>query len=157
MDIVRQLHHLCLATRLKRIGDHLQSDVQHLIDARRYPIMANQYPVLAAIDHSGPLTIGEIAQALGVSQPAITRSVKSLAGNGVVHLESPGEDRRRRVVALSALGTRIVDESKQQLWPAIESELAAICGPGLLPALDALEDQLAEKPLSARIADGVAR
>ena len=154
MDIVKELGHLCLATRLKRIGDRLQSDVQRLIDAREYPLMANQYPILAAIDRAGPMTIGDISRSLGVSQPGVTRSVNALGRNGIVRFESPAEDRRRKVVALSRLGQKIVDSSKSTLWPAIEAELVAICGDtgnSLLRHLDTLETELSKNPLSSRV------
>jgi DNA-binding MarR family transcriptional regulator len=53
---------------MRRIGEMLQAEVQQLMELRSVPIQANQYPLLTSLDKNGPLTIGELADALGVSQ-----------------------------------------------------------------------------------------
>ncbi len=93
-DFVRRKGYLTLGTRLKRIGDRLQADVQQLIDAEGGTVQTGQYPLLAAIDELGHLTIGELADALGVSQPGITRSVGQLAKQGIVTVARGQEDQR---------------------------------------------------------------
>ena len=60
-DVVRSLGHLCLGTRMKRIGERLQGETQRILDSLEVPIQAGQYPLLGAIDRLGPLTVGELA------------------------------------------------------------------------------------------------
>ncbi|MGO8658329.1 transcriptional regulator, partial [Rhizobium ruizarguesonis] len=66
-DVVRTLGFLCMGSRLRRIGERLQADTQQVIDEAGLSIQAGQYPFLAAIDRAGPLTIGELAQAVGIT------------------------------------------------------------------------------------------
>src|SRR4029453_17504819 len=78
-DIVEQLGHLALGTRLKRLGERLQAETTRFIEARGLPVPASQFPLLAALERPGGLTVGELAEAVGVSQPGVTRSVARLA------------------------------------------------------------------------------
>ncbi len=79
-DIVRTLGYLCLGTRLKRIGEQVQADTQRIMEQRGVTLQAGQYPLLAAIDRLGPLSIGELAEALGVTQPRISALMRGKIG-----------------------------------------------------------------------------
>ena len=153
-DFVRGKGYLTLGTRFKRIGDRLQADVQQLIDAAGLAVQTGQYPLLAALDEIGPMTIGDLAAALGVSQPGVTRSVGQLAKQGVVTVRRGTRDQRKRRVELTEKGRTLVADGRQTIWPLIEAHLADICagtdGP-LLDQLDALEARLQEKSLYSRV------
>ena len=157
-DIIREKGYLTLGTRLKRIGERLQADVQQLMDARDVPIQAGQYPLLAALEANGPLTVGELVDALGVSQPGITRSVGQLAKQGVVTVKRGAKDQRTKVVTLTDRGLTLVVAGKEDLWPQIDECLADICDgqpAPLLDQLDRLEDALRERSLFQRISKAV--
>ncbi len=72
---------------LRRIGERLQADTQQVIDEAGLSIQAGQYPFLAAIDRAGPLTIGELAQAVGITQPGATRTTGQLLELGYVDMQ----------------------------------------------------------------------
>jgi DNA-binding MarR family transcriptional regulator len=152
-DTVKSLGYLTLGTRLKRIAERLQADTQQIIDEAGLPVQTAQYPILAAVDRAGPLTIGELAQAVGISQPGITRSVSQLVGLGYVDLQPTAEDQRRKLVSLTPAGQALIDRSKQTVWPRIEAAVAGLCyglaGP-LLEQLASIEAGLAEAPLARR-------
>lgn len=153
-DFVRGKGYLTLGTRFKRIGDRLQADVQQLIDAAGLAVQTGQYPLLAALDEMGPMTIGDLAAALGVRQPGVTRSVGQLAKQGVVTVRRGSRDQRKRRVEITAKGRTLVADGRQTIWPLIQAHLADICadtdGP-LLDQLDALETRLQEKSLYSRV------
>ena len=152
-DVVRALGYLCLGTRLKRIGERLQSDTQKIIDEYDAPVQPALYPLLAALDRLGPLGIGEIAEALGITQPGATRSVSELTKMGLVAAEAPPDDQRRRVITLTETGRAAVHQGKTVIWPRIEAAVAELCRDlpeGLLAQLAAIEDRLAERPLVRR-------
>lgn len=152
-DVLRALGHLCLGSRLKRIGEQLQADTQRLLDQLDASVQAGQHPMLAALDRLGPLTIGDLAQALGVSQPGVTRSVARLIELGLVEAASAPGDQRQRIISLSAQGRTLVDTAKRDLWPRIDAAVAELCaahqGP-LLEQLAGIEDGLAAEPLDQR-------
>ncbi len=152
-DIVRTFGFLCLGTRMKRIGERLQADTQKIMDEMEVGIGASQYPVLAAIDRLGPLTIGDLAGAVGITQPGVTRSIAQLVHLGLLHAEQTAGDQRRKIVSLSEKGQRLIEAAKSQVWPRIEGAVVDLCGKldgPLLQQLNAIEDGLAAVPLDRR-------
>lgn len=154
-DIVRSKGYLTLGSRMRRIGERLQGEVQQVMDARQMPIQASHYPLLGALDENGPLTIGELAEALGVSQPGVTRNVGQLAKQGIVAIRRGSKDQRTRIVALTEAGRAVVREGRDVVWPQMKSCLAGILAGrtgNLLDQLDILEDELLAMSLMQRIA-----
>jgi DNA-binding MarR family transcriptional regulator len=154
-DILRTLGYLTLGSRLRRIGERLQSDTQRLLDTLDPPVPASQYPYLAALDRHGPLTVGELARAVGVSQPGATRTIGLLEAQGLVGAVPAGDDQRRRLVDLTDAGRRLVDAAKDTVWPRIAAAVEDLCGDlrgPLLEQLAAVEDGLDAMPLDRRAA-----
>ena len=152
-DIVRTLGFLCLGTRLKRIGERLQTDTQKIMEEMEVGIAPGQYPILAALDRLGPLTVGELAEALGVTQPGVTRNISQLAKLGLLTAGRTPHDQRRRIVRLSGKGRGMVETAKNSVWLRIETAVRDVCGDldgPLLDQLAAMEDRLAEVPLQRR-------
>jgi len=152
-DIVRACGFLPLGSRLKRIGERLQADTQRIMDDMGVPLQASQYPLLAALDRLGALTIGELAEAVGITQPGATRSVSQLVRIGMVRARQVPDDQRRRIVSLTGKGQDQVDFARRRVWPRIEAAVADLCGGlsgPLLEQLAAIEDGLAALPLDRR-------
>lgn len=154
-DIVRDLGHLTLGTRLKRLGERLQAQTQVLLAEADIGLPASHCPLLAALDRLGPQSVGELAQAVGISQPGISRMLESLEADGFVASRRSTVDRRLRAVALTKSGRELIARSKRLAWPKVESAVADACAGGsgsLLAQLSALEQALAEAPLHVRAA-----
>jgi DNA-binding MarR family transcriptional regulator len=152
-DVVRSLGLLPLGSRFKRIGERLHGEAQRILNEMGVPFPAGHYPFLAALDHLGPLTVGEIAEAVGITQPGATRAVAQLTKLGLVRVRPGNDDQRRRVVSLTAKGRRQVDFAKREVWPRIEAAVADLCGDLRGPLLDqlaAIEDGLDDAPLARR-------
>ena len=152
-DIVRAYGFLPLGSRLRRIGERLQADTQRVMDEMDVPLQAGQYPFLGALDRLGPLTVGELAEAVGITQPGATRCVAELVKLGMVGVRQAGDDQRRKIVSLTGQGTQQVDFAKREVWPRIEAAVADLCGTLSGPLLDqlaAIEDGLAALPLDRR-------
>ncbi len=152
-DVVRALGYLCLGTRFRRIGERLQAQTQEIVDAHGGTVQPALYPLLAALDRLGPLGIGEIAEALGITQPGATRSVSELTKMGLVAAQQPPDDQRRRVITLTKAGRDAVRDGRDLIWPRIEAAVADLCRDlpdGLLAQLAAIEDRLAARPLVRR-------
>jgi DNA-binding MarR family transcriptional regulator len=153
LDVVRELGHLTLGTRLKRLGERLQSQTQRILDGYELPIQAAQFPFLAAIDRLGAATVGELAEAVGLTQPAATRALAQLADAGFVEIAQAEADQRCKSVTLTRRGTRLVELGKREVWPVIDAAARDVCrgasGP-LLDQLAAIEDALEREPLDQR-------
>lgn len=159
-DIVRDLGFLCLGSRFKRIGERLQADTARFIEASGVPLQPGQYPLLAAIAANGPLSVGELATTLGISQPGVTRNIARLVDMKLVELTRDPGDQRQKAVALTPAGRRMVEHSRREIWPHIEAAVVDLCaglsGP-LLKQLAAIEDGLADTPLDQRAVASTSR
>lgn len=152
-DVVRALGFLTLGTRMKRVGERLQADTQRIMDELGAPLQAGQYPFLAAVDRLGPLTVGELAEAIGITQPGATRTVGQLVELGMLESQPASDDQRRRIVSLTKEGQRLVATAKRDVWPRIREAVTGLCGDlqgPLLEQLAAIEDGLAAAPLDRR-------
>lgn len=152
-DIVRAFGYLTLGSRFKRIGERLQGDVQRLARSEGIEVPPGLMPVLGALDHHGSLTVGELATALGVAQPGVTRGLAQLKEMGLVTSARPGKDQRQRRVTLSEKGAAQVQWMKADLWPRLARAVEAMCTPldgSLLRQLDGLEAALDDRALDWR-------
>src|SRR5258708_26269118 len=154
-DVVKQLGFLALGTRFKRIGESLQAQAQAVLMSNGVDIPAGHFPLLAALDRLGPLGVSELSQAVGVSQPVVSRSLLALETNGLVE-STPGiTDRRVRCIRLSPSGGALVRHAKRAVWPVIEAAVADACRPlkgSLLHQLAALAAPLEQTSLLQRAA-----
>lgn len=78
---------------------------------------------LAAASH--PLSVGEIADAVGVDQPRASRLVQQAVELGLVRREADPGDARRTRVALTDAGTRLVRGFRGERREAMDAALAA--------------------------------
>jgi DNA-binding MarR family transcriptional regulator len=154
-DVVKELGFLILGTRFKRIGESLQAQAQALLASNGVDIPAGHFPLLAALDRLGRLGVSELSQAVGVSQPVVSRSLLVLQANGMVESTPVSADRRVRRIQLSRKGRELVRHAKRAVWPVIEAAVAQACQPlkgSLLDQLSALEAALEQTSLLQRAA-----
>lgn len=154
-DVVRELGFLTLGSRLKRIGERLQAQTQACLHDAAIDVPASLFPLLAALDRLGPLSVGAIAQALGTSQPGVTRQIATLQALGLVASAASPTDLRQRTTDLTRSGRQIVTRAKRVAWPLVEAAVVDACGSrgrALLSHLGDLEDALTAAPLQHRSA-----
>lgn len=152
-DTVKALGYLTLGTRLKRLGERLQSQTQVLLEEAALGLPASYCPFLAALHRLGPISVGELAETIGISQPGVTRVLEKLESEGLVQSRQVAGDRRVRTVALSKSGQQLVSHARRTAWPMIDAAVADACASAaqsLLEQLTALEEALAAAPLTAR-------
>ena len=144
VDIIRERQHLFLGSRLKRLAEQMQGDVVLVAHQAGIPIQPGQYPLLVILEEHGPTTIGELARAMRMSQPAITKSASKLEEAGLVTIGRGDTDRRQSTVSLSRVGQETLDRSKRTVWPLVEAAVKeaidGLSGPFLdqIPTLKAI-------------------
>jgi len=152
-DLVRQLGYLTLGSRLRRIGERLQADTQRIFLAEGLDVAPALVPTLQAIQWDGEITIGGIAESLGIAQPGVTRNIAQLETAGLVRTLKREGDQRVRTIALTPKGRGLMERITRSIEPRVLHAVTEICenlkGP-LLVQLAGLEDALAEKPLDRR-------
>lgn len=155
MDILLDMPHVFLGSRLKRLADHMQADASLLAKSTGTQVPPGLYPVLALIEESNGRTVGDLARAIRVSQPAMTKNISKLVEEGLVATR-PGEaDRRQSVAILTDAGRHAVEQGRKVIWPLLDTvvrELVeGLSGP-LLDQIHTLEQRLADCSLTDRAA-----
>lgn len=152
-DVLAELGPVFLGSRLKRLGERLQAGAARVISDVGLPVQPTHMPLLTALD-GGPLTVGQLAEAVGASQPGVTRGVGQLAALGLVGTAT-GRDQRRRTVSLTPAGQAAMARIKVMIWPRVgraAKELCANLDGDFLAQVAALEQRLAAASLDARVA-----
>jgi DNA-binding MarR family transcriptional regulator len=67
--------------------------------------------------HPEGCTVGEIADAMEVNQPAVSKTVKALTDRGAVSVHLDAADARRRTVRLTAEGGALIGRAMQAMHP----------------------------------------
>jgi DNA-binding MarR family transcriptional regulator/ribosomal protein S18 acetylase RimI-like enzyme len=153
VDILRELGPIFLGSRLKRLAERMQAGAAKVIADAGLPLQPAQMPLLAALDR-GPMTVSELVEAVGWSQPGVTRAAGQLVSLGLVD-SARGTDQRQRTLSLTPAGEAAMARIKVLIWPRVGEAVAGMCadlsGP-LLDQLGGLEAALAARPLDARVA-----
>ena len=155
-DIIDQMGYLALGSRLKRLAERLQADAGRAHEELGFPMQPGHFPLLAALDVHGALTVSEAVEILGVSQPAVTRTLRSLESLGLATARHSKNDQRSKQIMLTAAGTAMISEAKTRLWPSIRraaTELSAGPDGDLLALLKRVETAIGERSLLDRIRD----
>nr|WP_202385590.1 helix-turn-helix domain-containing GNAT family N-acetyltransferase [Altericroceibacterium endophyticum] len=137
-----------LGSRLKRLSERLQSDAADVLAEVQLGVQPGQMPVLAALDRKAML-IGELAEAIGMSQPGVTRNVAQLVDMGLVQIEG-ATDQRRRLASLTLAGEGVMARAKALIWPRFRAAMDEICpiAPEIFcEQISAIEAKLADKSL----------
>lgn len=90
-----------LGTLLRQLIELLDGDLEKVYRQSGLDWRPKYTPILRALLHSEPRSIGEIAQAVGVSQPAASQTLREMAVKGHLVIEK-GEDGRTREVSLTS-------------------------------------------------------
>lgn len=152
-DILQQLGPVFLGSRLKRLGERMQAGAARVITEAGLPVQPVHMPLLAALD-TQPMSINQLAAAIGISQPGVTRAVAQLTRLGLVQPNRTA-DQRQRVIALTQAGVATAEAARRKVWPQVERAVHMLCDGNpqvLLGQIAALERALADAPLDERAA-----
>jgi len=158
-DVLAEMGYLALGSRVKRLAERMQADATKAFADRGIPVQATHFPLLAALTTYGPLSVTEAVEAVGISQPAVTRIHNSLQTLGLTRTVPVKGDNRQKQIRLTAKGEALVNEMKHTMWPQVRRAAQLLCdGPGadILTLILRLEDGLQARPLHARIQDEAA-
>jgi DNA-binding MarR family transcriptional regulator len=151
-DYVRQKGVAAFGTRLRRLSERLDRQVQALYREHDSSFQPRWFAVVIALREHGVLSVGELASLLGITHAAISQLRGELIKAGLVRAKSDPADRRRQLLELSPAGKRTVTKL-QPLWAAVAAATDALCAqvaPDLLDALGRIEDAVEAKSIGAR-------
>ncbi|MDG6100844.1 MarR family transcriptional regulator [Dactylosporangium aurantiacum] len=73
--------------------------------------------VLLHLANAGPGSVGDIAAAMEVNQPAVSKTLKTLVDRGAVTVQAAADDARRRDVSLTPLGGELIGQAMRAMHP----------------------------------------
>ncbi len=120
-DLAECTNCLCLASR------RAARTITRAFDRRLRPfgIRATQFSALVTLSLRGPLTIGELANSLGVERTTLTRNLELIETKAWVKIRA-GEDARSRVVSVTPKGRAVLGSAMAAWREAQAAALAAV-------------------------------
>ena len=144
--------------QLRRLSERMDGDAAKAYAAYGVAFEQRWFGVLDQLVRKGPLTVGEIAAALGITHASVSQSRQSLEAAGYVAVETDPQDARRRRLALTKPG-RALAKRLAPLWEAFDRAAMALNAEtqDAAAALERLEAALERRTLADRIADQLVR
>lgn len=116
-------------------------------ELRQADIEATQFMILRLIADLGPMTQNQLAERTAAGKTTISRNLKLLQRRRWLTSEE-GEDRRCRLVSLTAAGRRKLDAA-QPYWEQAQERIRASMSPAQLEAFFGMLPAVTEAALTA--------
>lgn len=131
---------IAMAARLRLSATRLARRLRQQSDTGLTP---TQLSALAAVEHHGPLTLGDLAQHERVAPPTVTRVVAKLEADGLLTRQADPDDGRSTLVAATRSGRRLIEGTRTRKDAWLAARIASL-GPHdqarLEQALDVLDE-----------------
>jgi len=148
-----------LGTQLRTLIELLDGAVGRAYQDAGLDYRPRYTPVMRVLLACEPCSIGEIAEAARITQPAATQTVGLMLKQGLLVMESASDDARRRMIRLSPAGRALVP-ALEVCWRATAGAAASLDAELPMPLLQLVNHALAaleEKPFERRIAEARSR
>lgn len=127
----------------EHLVDDLMTFSRLLRPMRGSGMTPQQYWLLRQLRRAGPLSTGELAQALGITNGSATVACQRLEKAGLVTRERQSEDERVVLVALTEEGRAQFDELRQRKRAAL-AEILNVLEPNEQETLQSMIERLLE-------------
>jgi DNA-binding MarR family transcriptional regulator len=91
-----------------------------------FGLTGHQFNLMMTLNNMGPMTVGALADTLGMDASGVPRAIRPLADDGMISVER-GADRRQRVLSLTVLGRTRLDRATPA-WSRVQAELVDAIG-----------------------------
>jgi len=155
-DYLRELGHLGVTARLKRLSDVLTCSIKDLYKAIGLDIEPSWHLVFLMLKSEERCTMKEIADAFQMSQPAVTKMIARMMKKGYVTIARDRSDGRKRVLRLSRKAKLRLPKF-ERIWHAGQDSIREILASNkdFLGNLEKLEKELDRKSFAERAMERV--
>ena len=122
MKTIEELGELFLGTRLKRLSDTLFEEVDKIYQKQGLELSSRITAIIFLLNETGHAGITQIADALGITHPAVNQMSKKLAAMGYVENQPDPNDERRRLLTLTPEGKNVARQLIP-VWEDLQSSL----------------------------------
>jgi DNA-binding MarR family transcriptional regulator len=142
-DYNRGLGGAAIGARLRRLSERIDRDANRVYAGAGVKFEQRWLGVLEQIAAHGPMSVGELSNALRISHPSVSQTKNSLQRAGLITEQVDLRDGRRRALRITRKGSLLV-KKLQPVWDVLDEvgrNLNAEAGDAVA-ALNRLEDAL---------------
>jgi DNA-binding MarR family transcriptional regulator/ribosomal protein S18 acetylase RimI-like enzyme len=152
MDYINQLGLVALGSRMRAVSDRLYATADEVYRLTGLEIQGRWLPLLRILHDRGPLTVGEVAEAVGQTHSGVSQLADKLVEQGWLQVVADPADKRRRRLSLTERAQAQLRAAKP-LWRAIEQLFAQHCREQQIDLLHTLA--AFERVLTPELAAGI--
>lgn len=153
-DQILKLGYLAGATRLRRIGEKLQSEGDKLYAKSGIQYKASWFATYYTLLKAGkPLTMQEISSAIGFTHITVKNIARELEKNGIAKIKPNPTDARSKHVSLTVKGQNLFAKLNP-LWQKISKSLENLLTkghPDFINIINRIENEIDRVPIFSRI------
>jgi DNA-binding MarR family transcriptional regulator len=151
-DYTRSQGAAALGGRLRRLSERIDRDAARVYAELGVPFEQRWFGVVNLLAVNGPMSVGELAESLGISHVSVSQTRDSLARAGLISGRRDPQDARRRTLHLTRKGIALV-ERLTPVWAALAAAAIELEGEAgeVLSALDRLDAVLQRRSLYERV------
>lgn len=155
MDFFNKVGKYALGSRLRLMTTMITDDASKIYELYGINFVPKWFPVFFVLTENREITITEIANEIGHSQPSVSKIVQEMIAAGLVDENTQTVDKRRNIVALTQKGTlisKVIETQCKDIETVIE-DLIKESNHNLWAALEEWEFLLEQKSLFKRVTD----
>ncbi len=152
-DFFTNVGKLALGSRLRMLTAKITDDARSIFALYGIEMEPKWFPVFYVLSEKNEITVTEVANEIGHSQPSVSKIIREMAKKGLVLENRAHTDGRRNVIKLSKKGIAITEKIRHQyadVNSVVENMLAATKN-NLWKALEEWEVLLEQKSLLQRV------
>ncbi|MBB6250198.1 MarR family winged helix-turn-helix transcriptional regulator [Nitrospirillum iridis] len=151
-DHTRKRGPLAIGGRLRRLVERMDQDAGRIYADLGVVFEQRWWGVMEQLAEQGPSSVAELARALGITQPSVSQTRRSLEAAGLIEAQADPRDARSRRLDLSDRG-RALYGRLAPVWAAMDVVAAELDAEAadVMSTLDRLDAALARASLYERV------
>jgi len=157
-DFTRRQGPAAVGGRLRRLSERIDREAFEIYSALGLGFEQRWFGPVNLLERFGPLSVGELAEALGITHASVSQSRASLVRAGHVRARPHERDARSRRLELTASGRKLAARLRP-VWEAMDDAARALDAEagGVVRVLERLEQALDRQSLAERVRAELAR
>ncbi len=154
INYYQQLGELVLASRLRKVSERILQEIAEVYKSKGIEFEPGWFHILYLLHLNKELSITQIAEILQMAHPSVIQVSKVMLSKELIAAYPGKEDKRKRMLALSTKGEKLVDKLLP-VWEKIQQSIQQVLHEGefsskLFEAFDEIESNLNMKSLAER-------
>ncbi|MCV9931083.1 helix-turn-helix domain-containing GNAT family N-acetyltransferase [Flavobacterium sp. LS1R47] len=153
MEFFNKVGKMALGSRLRLMSTMITDDAAKIYELHGIDFIPKWFPVFYLLSEEKEITITEIANEIGHSQPSVSKIVQEMIAAGLIQENVKTTDKRKNVIVLTEYGLLVLNKLKLQcidVEAAVE-DLIGESNHNLWAALEEWEFLLGQKSLFKRV------